>query len=191
MDKTVYLITGSIAAGKSSLAYLVVKHFNLSMLPFVSTDNYYRKYFYSPTFLEGNYEKARKYTDMMIDEFISRGISFVWETVFSKEKKKKVIQNLKDAGYKIICFFVGVSFVEDTVKRSNNRAKEGEHFVEAGFILDRYNKSLMNMSWLIKNVDTVAVIDNTTSFRLLYFKNQTQKFYSDNLPDWFNKSLVE
>jgi len=190
MDKTVYLITGSIAAGKSSLAYLVIKHFNLLKLPFVSTDNYFRKYFNSSTFFEDNYEKARKYTDMMINELVSRNISFVWETVFSKDKKKKEIKKLKDAGYKIICFFVGVSFVEDTVKRSNNRAKEGEHFVEESFILDRYNKSLTNLPWLVKNVDTVAVIDNTISFRLLYFKSETQEYCSENLPDWFNKSVV-
>lgn len=190
MDKVIYLISGSIAAGKSTITYNFINRFQLADLPYVSTDTYYRVFFEQ---IEGcdfddKYNMTRKFTDYKLDGYFNEGKSFVWETVLSKKKKQDFLQKCKDAGYKIICIFVGAP-LEDTLSRSVKRTNEGDHSVEESFLQDRYQKSLKALIWLKDLVDILAIIDNSTRPELIYYQDSTNIYKMKNLPAWVNGAL--
>lgn len=183
-NKTIYIITGGIASGKSTLSYNFINYFNIAELPFVSTDVYYNVFFKNNDKFEEYYNKTRQFTDERLDLYLSKGESFVWETVLSKEKKRNFLEKCKKEGYKLICFFVGVDNIEEVIRRSVNREKEGNHYVPREFIIDRYEKSLESLKWLPSVVDTLAVFDNTEMLKLLIYKSEEENYFSENLPKW-------
>ena len=189
-DKTIYLISGSIAAGKSTIAYNFVNYFKMTDLPFVSTDVYYKVFFEK---LDGDfdtkYNMARKFTDKTLDRYINEGQSFIWETVLSKNKKQIFLKKCVALGYRIICIFVGAP-LDYTIKRSIKRTSEGDHSVDLEFLKDRYNKSLDALIWLKDLVDVLSIIDNSTNPKLIYYRDSINTYYSNaNLPDWVKEVI--
>ena len=183
-NKTLYIITGGIASGKSTLSYNFIKHFDFINLPFVSTDVYYDIFFANNDQFDKYYDKARKYTDERLDLYRESGESFVWETVLSKEKKRVFIERCKKEGYTIVCLFVGLENPHTAVERSISRATDGDRSVSPDFVLDRYNKSLSSLEWISLLADTLVVFDNSNSLKLLLYKSTEEKYLADCLPDW-------
>ena len=190
MNKTVYIITGGIASGKSTLSYSFLRHFlpDASM-PFVSTDVYYSTFFDKGGDFDTQYNRARLFTDRIADRYLEEGVSFVWETVVSKEKKRIYINRLKAAGYRIVCLFVGLESAETAISRSAKRERDGCHAVAADFIRDRYRKSLDALRWLSGVSDVLAVFDNTERMKLVYYRSETERYSQDNPPGWVRDTL--
>lgn len=183
-NKSIYIISGGIAAGKSTLSYNFINHFNLENLPFVSTDVYYSKFFLNDDQFEKYYDKARKFTDERLELYIKNEESFVWETVLSKDKKRKFIEKCKNEGYEIVCLFVGLNNAEEAIKRSKARHLEGDHFVAEEFISDRHKKSIEALKWISNLADTLVVFDNSEMLKLLVYKSESESFLADTLPEW-------
>ena len=187
-NKIVYLISGGIAAGKSTLSYNVMRKLHLEQLPFVSTDIYYKEFFSQNVSFDVGYARARTYTDKIIDYYIRIEQSFVWETVVSKEKKISTIHKLKECGYKLIYFFVGTSSAKIATQRSDKRVEEGNHFVGEDFIIDRYERSLKTFPVVLQYADVAAVFDNTDELTLIYYKGETT-FRTNCPPQWFKDRI--
>lgn len=186
-EKVIYLITGGIAAGKSTLSYNLIKTFHLENYPFVGTDIFYNLYFSNLQDFDIGYEKARNYTDEILNDYANNGISFIWETVISKQKKIDFLKRCFDLGYKIICFFIGTDNYEITINRTRIRHNEGDHFVPEQFVADRYKKTIDSL-WEIKPLAfKFAVFDNTDKFNLLYYADKTVIFENRKLPLWYKR----
>ena len=192
LNKTIYLITGGIAAGKSTVLYNLIKYFELYDIPFVGTDAFYNAYFSDlyETF-EYGYNKAREYTDALLSSYSLRGQSFIWETVLSKQKKIDFIKACSELGYRIICFFVGTENSEITINRAKKRCKEGDHDVSKDFINDRYLKTLRMLSTAKQYFNVFVAFDNTERFKLIYYQDKDQTYKSDKIPYWFKRGYYE
>ena len=182
-SKTIFIISGGIAAGKSTLCYNVVKTIGLYNLPFVGTDVFYERYFKNLSSFEEDYNKARKFTDDVLNELVKEGTSFVWETVFSKEKKMQMLSSIEDAGYKIIVFYVGVD-LDIAIERSNRREEKGGNDVDEMFIKDRFHKSNQSLRHLSQLPFDLYVFDNKKELGLVYAHNGSEYYLSNSLPAW-------
>ena len=159
----------------------------MSTYPFVGTDIFYNLYFSNVSTFEVGYKKARKFTDEILNNYAKNGISFIWETVISKQKKIDFLQRCFDIGYKIICFFVGTDNCEVAVNRTKIRHSEGDHFVPEQFVVDRYKKT-MDSFWKIKPLAfKFVVFDNSDEFKLLYYEDKITTFKNTELPTWFKR----
>lgn len=170
--KRLYLITGSIAAGKSTIAYHLIRHLKLGKLPYVSSDTYYEAFFLKNGFQAG-YEKARSLTMSILSKYETNGISFVWETVLSKRQKWEYLRKLKDERYELICFFVDVGKYDVAVSRSKKREMEGYHEVNKNFILDRYRKSMKTVEQLCSLCDKIIILNNSSSLKLAFYRDSS------------------
>lgn len=184
-DKTIYLITGGIATGKSIFAYNLIRFFNLENLPYVSSDTFYYKYFCTNGNFSDNYNCAREYTDKILSHYSKEYYSFIWETVLSKRKKETYLKNCKKNGYKLYVLFIGIDSPEAAYNRANLRKLEGYHEIQLEFIKDRYNKSINSLNWLWEISDMLAVIDNTSLPKLIYYFGSDGIYKCSDIPHWF------
>lgn len=183
---TIFIITGSIAAGKSTVAYNFINKFDLCNVPYVSTDIYYNLFFSDFTNFDVGYNLARLYTDRILDEYLKNRTTFVWETVFSKSKKWDFLERCTQSDYNIISVFV-VASLETTVKRSKNRQKIGGNNVRGPFLRDRYNKSIAAISLLRQRSNMFILLNNDTNIELLlFYENGKQLYQKEVMPTWLN-----
>ncbi len=171
-----WVITGGIASGKSTIAYSLIRFFQLETLPYISSDYIYKAFFNDCLDFDFGYNRARTITDKSLSVCINNGISLVWETVFSKDKKKEIIQMFKERGFSINCFYVSVDNIDELNNRSTERTQYGYHFVSSDFISDRYNKTVDSMTWLFPLCDKVCVLQNNTDLLLAAYSDNTVVF---------------
>ena len=188
-NKQILIITGGVGAGKSTVTYNLIKHLNLEDFLFIGTDTiYYSTFAGEGSFDINRYNDARKFTDEIISQYVANNKSFIWETVFSKEKKFNFLEQCRLNGYKIITIFVGEESPEIQIERSSKRVQnDGYHFVEPEFIKDRYNKTLSAIERLNNCSNTFITFDNSAEkIKLVYYRSNEEQYIADTIPQWFS-----
>lgn len=130
---------------------------------------------------------AAAIVDFLINEFIDLGKSFSFETVMSHKGKNDIINKAKANGFEIKLLFVTTIDPEINISRVSNRVAKGGHNVPKDKIIERYFRSLDNLSETLKIVDEAYLYDNSGSFPILIAEKR------DNLlrvkiispPEWY------
>ena len=86
---------------------------------------------------------------------------FTFETVLSTDRNLELLQQAKNLGYEIHAVFVLTNNPRINVNRVRARVKAGGHDVPEEKIISRYEKSLRNLSQLVRIADHTRVIDNS------------------------------
>ena len=184
-DKRIVIINGGVAAGKSTVAYNFFKQIIGNELFYLSNDSVYYKMFNHISPFDEGYDMARDFTNRKLDEIAQAGKSFVWETVLSKEHKRRFIERCLTLGYKFTNVYVYVDDVEKTYERSKMRVEQGSHSVALSFIQDRFDKSRKSLEWLVPISETNIVINNTEKQpKLEWYKSPTEQLRSKDCPRW-------
>lgn len=180
----VYIISGGISAGKSTLSYNFLKHYQNVELPFLGNDTVHEVYFKNHNSdFEVNYNKAREFVDNAINLLISNHSSFIWETVFSKDKKIDVLKSLKENGYRIILLFVGTELLT-ALARNKIREQLDGNIVDDEFIKDRYEKVLRYYPLVSAFVNEIYLFSNEDKLELVFAKDEKTKYQIQNIPFW-------
>lgn len=104
---------------------------------------------------------AAELVDNMRNSAIDNGSDFTFETVLSSSYKLNILKKAKEHGYFIKCAFVLTTSPWLNVARVAARVAQGGHNVPSDKIIDRYYKSLKNISLLMNICDILHVYDNT------------------------------
>lgn len=86
---------------------------------------------------------------------------FTFETVLSTDRNLELLRQAKELGYEIHAVFVLTNNPSINVKRVRARVEAGGHDVPEEKIISRYEKSLRNLSQLIRIADHTRIIDNS------------------------------
>ena len=86
---------------------------------------------------------------------------FTFETVLSTDRNLDLLRQAKEQGYEIQAVFVLTNDPCINVKRIKSRVKAGGHDVPEEKVLNRYGRSLQNLSRLVRIADHTRIIDNT------------------------------
>lgn len=108
-----------------------------------------------------NNEDAAKFVDDRRYKSIDKKEDFTFETVLSSDFKLKILEKAKAEGYFIKCIFVLTVDPYINVARVETRVAPGGHDVEEKKIIERYHKSLGNISRLMELCDILHEYDNT------------------------------
>ncbi len=185
----VYIISGGISAGKSTLSYNFLKHFQKVDLPFLGNDTIHEVYFENQgEIFDFNYNKARDFTDNAIALLIKNHSSFIWETVFSKDKKIDALKSLKDNNYKIVVLHVGTE-LETALRRNKIREQLDGNIVENDFIKDRYEKVIRYFPTVMSFADETYIFSNEERLELLLAKNDKENYRTQNMPTWATRLI--
>lgn len=105
--------------------------------------------------------EAAQEAEQLRELLLARGADFTFETVLSTDRNLSLLRRAKEAGYEICAVFVLTSGVEINAHRVQERAAAGGHDVPEEKIRSRYDKSLRNLSPLVRIADKTRVLDNS------------------------------
>ena len=115
---------------------------------------------------------------------------FTFESVLSTDRNLKLLQEAKEQGYEIHAVFVLTNNPYINVERVKYRVKAGGHDVPEEKIISRYERSLRNLSKLVRIADHTRVIDNSGDKPHLICEVRDQQITIWETPQWSKKAIL-
>ncbi|MGN1227043.1 MAG: zeta toxin family protein [Christensenellales bacterium] len=111
-------------------------------------------------------EEQRNYSAMfdtmnIVDDYIMKGYSFIYETVLSHESKIEIAKKAKEKGYKIYTIYIETDNVQINIERVKRRAIQGGHNVSEQKIIERYERVKSNVEKLKDLSNEFYVFNNS------------------------------
>lgn len=137
---------------------------------------------------------AARWTAERREELLAQGQGIALETVFSAPDKVDLLVRAKRAGYFVRVFFVGTADPRINASRVAGRVMRGGHTVPIEKIVNRFAKSMANLSSAIALADRVYLFDNSSEgadARLCARteNGQLRKVYAE-LPEWVAAAVL-
>ena len=134
---------------------------------------------------EADQVKAGKIAIKLRRNCIEKGLSFNQETTLTGKSIIKLIEQVKEKGYKVHLFYVGVNSPEIAKERIAGRVKKGGHDIPNETVERRYYESIENLKIILSKVDLAEIYDNSNSYTLVVTKREgVIKSYIKELPEW-------
>jgi len=141
-----------------------------------------------------SYEAAHV-VERIRNEFLGKGISFCFETVFSHPSKIDFIAKAKAYGYQIILIYIHLSSLELNEARVSQRVMEGGHNVPPEKIRSRFPRTMKNVGIALHLVDEARLLDNSFYDRpfeeIAFVKKGRCIWVVDPLPPWTAQLLKD
>ncbi|MDO9465469.1 MAG: zeta toxin family protein [bacterium] len=137
--KLAYIVAGPNGSGKTTFAKEFIENTNLI---FINADEIAKAL--SPSRLEKMRLKAGKIFFAKIENCIIKKKSFVVETTLAGKYLIKIIDKIKNNGYKIILIYIYLESIEEAIRRIDIRVKKGGHTVPKKDIKRRFKRSMDN-----------------------------------------------
>lgn len=181
---TMFIIAGPNGAGKSTLYQTRIQpHTNA---PFINADIIQRDEL-KDTSMEASY-KAAKLAEIRRRDNLAHGKDFVTESTFSHPSKLQLIDDAKQAGFRVILYHVNLRSAALSVKRVEKRFAEGGHDVPENKIRERFERSPALIREAVLKADMAYVYDNSNLNRdpalLMKLRKGQVMEVSDNIPTW-------
>jgi predicted ABC-type ATPase len=122
------------------------------------------------------------------------GQTFVSETVFSHPSKLALIADAQSQGFLVMLLVVALDDPAQLLEREARRVTEGGHPVPTQRILERYPRTLANLSKAVRLADAAVLYDTAESASdtlravALCKSNWTQELVAP-LPEWAQQVL--
>jgi len=110
---------------------------------------------------------AGRQTISTFESYIDTKKSFAIETTLSGKRYLSKAKSLKENGWNVGCIYIGLNSVEHSIKRVQERHRNGGHNVPTLDIIRRYPRSIQNIVEMSKVCDYLAVFDNSDELQLL------------------------
>ncbi|MEL7003268.1 MAG: zeta toxin family protein [Bacteroidota bacterium] len=177
--KRLFIISGCNGAGKTTASYTILPEI-LNCDEFVNADEIARGI--SPFNPGAAFIQAGRLMLNRINELISNGKDFAFETTLSTKSYKNLVRKAHDEGYKVTLLFFWLRTVELAIKRVETRVVEGGHNIPEDIIIRRYENGLRNFFLVFESiVDEWLFIDNSGDpYELIAEKNSSQSIIYDD-----------
>ena len=157
--KTCYIIGGPNGAGKTTFARTFLPEEG-GCPHFVNADLIAAGL--SPLAPSAGAVPAARIVLERLDELVERNATFAFETTFSGRGYLRRVEEWKQAGYRIVMFYLRLPSVELAIERVKIRVTEGGHHVPEGDIRRRYERGWSNFEQLYRTLaDKWIVFDNS------------------------------
>lgn len=184
---TLFLIAGPNGAGKSTFYETLLGPRTLA--PFINADIIQRDELRAPS-PEASY-RAAEIAEERRREHIRSNQSFVMETVFSHPSKLALLQDARDAGFRIIVFHLLLASADLAVARVKARTREGGHPVPEDKIRQRFARNGPLIREAVLLADRAMIFDasalNERPRMLLELTHGQVARRADLVPGWFDK----
>ena len=164
-----FILAGPNGSGKSTLyRKLIGKYKTLSKLPFVNPDDIAKEIFgdFLPNGSNESNQKmlrAGKEAIRRRKQFLHDGISFGFESTFSGNSEKKLIDSALQKGYELYIVYIALSDPLLNVQRVRTRVQNKGHFVEPSIVVRRYCKSMQQIKEVAPRAKGLYLLDNSQS----------------------------
>lgn len=187
MKKIFYLFAGVNGAGKSTLYNTESLDINIKDTVRINTDEIVRKI--------GNWKndsdqiKAAKIAINLRNNCFQCGKSFNEETTLTGKTILKIIDKVKEQGYELQLFYVGLNSSDIAKERVKNRVEKGGHNIENDVIEKRYYESLKNLKKIISKFDKVYLYDNSIKYKNIFLFSDNTILFKDKNITWSREAI--
>ncbi len=164
-DKTILIIAGPNGAGKTTFAREFL--LNEANCPtFVNADLIAAGL--NPLQPEQEAMAAGRMMLNMIDDYVSRGRSFAFETTLSGRGYARMIPRWQEQGYRVELYYLRLPDADVAISRVRQRVAEGGHNVPEVDIRRRFQAGMQNFEKMYRHlVDFWAIYDCTGNVPVL------------------------
>lgn len=141
-EKKLYIIGGCNGAGKTTASFTILPDI-LDCKEFVNADEIAKGL--SPFQPEMVSLEAGRIMLNRIDELITQGVNFAFETTLSTRSYRGKIDEARKKGYRITLLFFWLQNTELAIERVNIRVLEGGHYIDPEVIERRYSRGIKNL----------------------------------------------
>ncbi len=158
-DQTILIIAGPNGAGKTTFAREFL--LNEANCPtFVNADLIAAGL--NPLQPEQEAMAAGRMMLNMIDDYVSRGRSFAFETTLSGRGYARMIPRWQEQGYRVSLYFLTLTSPEVAIARVRQRVETGGHSIPEEVIRRRFDAGRRNFDTIYRElVDEWALYDST------------------------------
>ena len=100
----------------------------------------------------------------LIGDYFSHGRSFNQETTLTGHAVLRNMQRAREAGYRVVLYYIGVDAPAVALDRIAHRVEVGGHDIEPEAVVRRYRASLGNLARALDLCDEAMILDNTAEF---------------------------
>ena len=156
-----YIIAGCNGAGKTTASYAVLPEM-LGCKEFVNADEIAKGL--SPFNPESVAIEAGRLMLQRMDDLLSEGSDFAFETTLSTRSYVKFIERAQAKGYFVTLLYFWLPTPEQAIERVATRVREGGHNIPSDVIRRRYANGIKNLTALyIPLCNYWAIYDNSSA----------------------------
>lgn len=134
--------------------------------------------------------EAAQEAELLRETLLRSGKDFTFETVLSTDRNLELLKRAKEKDYEIYAIFVMTKDSSINVQRVHRRAQAGGHDVPKDKIISRYQKSLKNLSRLVRIADHTRIIDNSGELPVLICEVHGSSVTIYDNPSWSKKEIL-
>lgn len=122
---------------------------------------------------------------------LAAGESIVLETTLSGRFPLKVLQSARQSGYDVDLLYIGVSDVDECLRRVRMRVAAGGHDVPEADVRRRFTRSLAALPGAIQLASNVTIHDNAAArpYRLIARRDATGTRVAPDVPAWVTAAI--
>ena len=135
--------------------------------------------------LGGNALAGGKAALKKVQDCIDKGIFFTQETTLSGRKTAATARQVKDLGYCVRLFYIGLDSAEESLSRIENRVKRGGHDIPHDDVIRRFSGRWEAVAKVLPYCDEADFYDNDNGFVLVAeYRNGELRTIGTRRPAW-------
>ena len=135
--------------------------------------------------LGGNPLTGGRVAVQKIRQCLEAGISFTQETTLSGRKTEATAKQVRDLGYRVRLFYIGLDSAEESLSRIANRVKRGGHDTPHDDVVRRFAGRWEAVAKVLPYCDEAEFYDNDNGFVLVAeYRNGELRTIGSRRPQW-------
>lgn len=121
----------------------------------------------------------------LIEDCIAKHVSFTQETTLDRHRIRQTARRVRDAGYSVRLFYVGLDTAGESLRRIANRVSKGGHDVPSGDVERRFLHRWAAVAEILPYCDEAVFYDNDNGFaEVASYRNGELVLEGDYRPCW-------
>ena len=126
-----------------------------------------------------------------INECIEKGVSFTQETTLSGRKTEVTARQVKELGYTVRLFYIGLDTAAESLYRIQNRVKRGGHDIPEDDVERRFAGRWEALVKVLSYCDEAEFYDNDNGFvKVAEYRNGELRIVGHYCPRWLTELMA-
>ena len=126
-----------------------------------------------------------------INECIDKGVSFTQETTLSGRKTETTAQKVKELGYHVRLFYIGLDTASESLARIQNRVRRGGHDIPENDVERRFAGRWEAVAKILPYCDDAEFYDNDNGFvKVAEWRNGELRTIGKHCPQWLQELMA-